>query len=109
MLGVHVRDLDCAFKLLHTQFLHEHPLETRSALINAELLYKLKQAGGTYKQLGVHHLPRLGGCATGANIKVIVRAFRDLFRYSARWKREQRQMQLPIRNRNDVERREKAV
>ncbi len=111
MLGVDVRDLDCAFKLLHTQFLHEHPLETRSAMINAELLYKLKEAGGTYKQIGVHHLPRLGGRATGANLKVITRAFRDLFRYSVRWKREQRQMKqsLLMRNRNDAERREKAV
>jgi len=109
MLGVHVRDLDCAFKLLHTQFLHEHPLETRSAMINAELMYKLKRAGCTYKQIGVHHLPRQGGRATGANIKVILRAFRDLFRYSSRWKREQRQINqmLLMRNRREGERREK--
>lgn len=110
-LGVHVRDLDCAFKLLHTQFLHEHPLETRSALINAELMYKLQQAGCTCTQIGVHHLPRQGGRATGANVKVIVRAFRDLFRYSSRWKREIRQMQqaLPPSNSSNTERREKTV
>ena len=110
-LGVHVRDLDCAFKLLHTQFLHEHPLETRSALINAELMYKLQQAGCTYTQIGVHHLPRQGGRATGANVKVIVRAFRDLFRYSSRWKHENRQMQqvLPQTNSSNTERREKTV
>lgn len=88
MLGVNVRDIDCAFKLMHTQFLHDYPLETQSALINAELLYKLTQSKCTYKQIGVHHLPRQGGQATGANIKVILRAFRDLFTYSSRWKRE---------------------
>jgi glycosyltransferase involved in cell wall biosynthesis len=88
MLGVNVRDIDCAFKLMHTQFLHDYPLETQSAMINAELLYKLAQSKRSYKQIGVHHLPRQGGQATGANIKVILRAFRDLFTYSSRWKQE---------------------
>lgn len=88
MLGVNVRDIDCAFKLMHTQFLHEYPLETQSAMINAELLYKLTRSKRSYTQIGVHHLPRQGGQATGANIKVILRAFRDLFLYASRWKRE---------------------
>ena len=110
MLGVYVRDLDCAFKLLHTQFLHEHPLETRSAMINAELMYKLKHAGCTYTQLGVHHLPRQGGKATGANLKVILRAFRDLFRYSLRWKREQQTMTVAMKKHHkNRERREEMV
>ena len=34
-LGVHVRDIDCAFKVLRTTFLRAHPLETRGAMINA--------------------------------------------------------------------------
>src|SRR5579859_12084 len=38
VLGVHVRDIDCAFKLLRTSILHKQPLETRGAMINAELL-----------------------------------------------------------------------
>ncbi|MFL5664960.1 MAG: glycosyltransferase [Ktedonobacteraceae bacterium] len=38
VLDVHVRDVDCAFKLLHTEFLRQYPLETRGAMINAELL-----------------------------------------------------------------------
>lgn len=88
VLGVHVRDLDCAFKLLHTDFLHQRPLETHGAMINAELLYTLTQAGGTYKELGVHHLPRQAGRATGAKLSVILRAFRELFAYSYKWQRE---------------------
>jgi glycosyltransferase involved in cell wall biosynthesis len=82
MLGVHVRDVDCAFKLLHTELLHKHPLETRGAMINAELLYTLTQAGGTYKELAVHHLPRQAGRATGAKLSVILRALRELFVYA---------------------------
>jgi putative flippase GtrA len=89
MLGVHVRDIDCAFKLLHTDFLHTHPLTTHGAMINAELLYKLKQTGCRYKELGVQHLPRRSGQATGANPAVIMRALRELFVYASRWRREQ--------------------
>jgi glycosyltransferase involved in cell wall biosynthesis len=89
VLGVHVRDVDCAFKLLHTDFFRQHPLETRGAMINAELLYKLKQNGYTYKELGVHHLPRRAGRATGAHPRVILRAFRELFIYARKWKREE--------------------
>jgi glycosyltransferase involved in cell wall biosynthesis len=88
VLGVSVRDIDCAFKLLHTKLLHESPLETRGAMINAELLYKLHQTHHFYKEIGVHHFPRRAGRATGANISVILRAFGELFSYAAKWKHE---------------------
>jgi glycosyltransferase involved in cell wall biosynthesis len=90
VLGVHVRDVDCAFKLLHTEFLHQHPLETRGAMINAELLYRLKCAGCSYKEVGVNLLPRLHGQATGARLSVILRAFRELFVSARKWHREER-------------------
>jgi glycosyltransferase involved in cell wall biosynthesis len=88
VLGVSVRDIDCAFKLLHTQWLHESPLETRGAMINAELLYKLNQTHHFYKEIGVHHFPRRAGRATGAKVSVILRAFGELFPYAAKWKHE---------------------
>ena len=91
-LGLHVRDVDCAFKLLHTSFLHEHPLETRGAMINAELLYRLKRAGCSYKEVGVIHLPRLHGQATGAKLSVILRAFRELFVCAYAWHREEKRL-----------------
>ena len=90
VLGVRVRDIDCAFKLLRTDFLHEHPLETRGAMINAELLYKLKRADYSCREVGVHHLPRRGGRATGANLRVIARAFRELFIFARKWRHEDR-------------------
>jgi glycosyltransferase involved in cell wall biosynthesis len=88
VLGVRVRDIDCAFKLLHTEFLHQHPLETRGAMINAELLYRLTRAGGSYREVGVHHLSRIGGRATGAKFSVILRALRELFLYVRKWQQE---------------------
>ncbi len=95
-LGVKVRDLDCAFKLFHTSFLHEHPLETRGAMINAELLYRLKQGSYTRREVGVPHLPRLKGKATGAHPRVIARALRDLFVCTRRWKRAEKGYIQPI-------------
>jgi putative flippase GtrA len=89
VLDVHVRDVDCAFKLLHTEFLHQHPLQTRGAMINAELLYRLTQAGCSYQEIGVQHLPRLHGRATGARLSVILRAFRELFVSAREWRREE--------------------
>ena len=89
-LHIHVRDIDCAFKLLRTSILHQHPLETRGAMINAELLYRLNRAGYTYREVGVQHLPRQGGRATGANLRVIMRAFRELFVSVRKWRREER-------------------
>ncbi len=93
VFAVYVRDIDCAFKLLRTDFLHEHPLETRGAMLNAELLYKLRRAHCTYKEIGVRHLPRRTGRATGAKFSVILRAFRELFTYAQKWQREEKQQE----------------
>ncbi len=86
-LGVRVRDLDCAYKLLCTDFLRRHPPRTASALVNAELLYMLTRTGATYREIGVTHLPRQSGRATGANLRVIARAVCDLFLCAYRWRR----------------------
>ncbi len=90
VFGVHVRDVDCAFKLYHTEFFRTHQLETRGAMINAEILYKFTRAGYAYTQVGVHHLPRRGGRATGAKLSVIARAFYELVAYAWKWRREER-------------------
>lgn len=90
VFGVYVRDVDCAFKLYPAQFFREHRLETRGAMINTEILYKFTRAGYTYTQVGVHHLPRRGGRATGAKPAVILRAFRELFVFAWKWHREEK-------------------
>lgn len=88
-LNIQVRDIDCAFKLWRTDFLHRYAPETRGAMINAELLYKLTRAGYTYREVGVRHLPRLAGQATGAHPRVIARALRELFFYARKWQHEE--------------------
>ena len=93
VVGVHIRDVDCAFKLYPSSFFREYKLETRGAMINTEILYKFIRAGNTYTQVGVRHLPRHGGRATGAKLSVIMRAFRELFVYAFKWHREENQLE----------------
>jgi len=89
VFGMSVRDIDCAFKLYPGKFLRELRLETHGAMINTEILSKFKHAGLTYTQLGVRHLPRQGGQATGAKPAVILRALRELFFAARKWYREE--------------------
>ncbi len=93
VFGIHVHDIDCAFKLYPTSFFREYKLETRGAMINTEILYKFTRAGNTYTQVGVRHLPRRGGRATGAKPSVILRAFRELFVYAIKWHREEKHLE----------------
>ncbi len=92
VFGVYVRDVDCAFKMYPTAFFRMCPLETRGAMINTEILYKFGRAGYTYTQVGVRHLPRRGGRATGAKPAVILRAFLELFTYAWKWHREEKKL-----------------
>ncbi len=80
MLGVRVRDLNCAFKLIPKKVLQAIVLESPGALINAELYGRAVRKGFGIKEVGVHHYPRAAGVQTGAHLRVIIRAFYDLFR-----------------------------
>lgn len=89
IFGVSVRDVDCAFKLYRSEFFRRYRLETRSAMINAEVLYKLGRYGYTYTEVGVRHLPRQAGMATGAKPAVIVRALREMLVFARKWHTEE--------------------
>lgn len=78
VLGVRVRDLDCAFKLFRRETLDQLELTATGACINAEIMVQCVQAGKHYVETPVNHFPRLGGAATGSNLNVIARAFREL-------------------------------
>jgi glycosyltransferase involved in cell wall biosynthesis len=80
MLGVYVRDLNCAFKLIPKKVFETVRLESTGALINAELYGRAIRAGFGIREVGVHHYPRAAGVQTGAHLSVILRAFYDLFR-----------------------------
>lgn len=82
LFGLKVRDIDCGFKLFRKKVVEEIPkLESeRGAFISTEFLVKAKRANFSIVEVGVNHYPRLAGQATGANIKVVVKSFVDLFK-----------------------------
>jgi hypothetical protein len=47
-------------------------------MINAGILARATRRGYAITQIGVHHFPRTCGRPTGANPRVILRAFREL-------------------------------
>ena len=80
MFGMKIRDIDCAFKLYKRQIFDNIRLSSTGALIDAEILARAVRKGYSITQKGVHHYPRTAGVQTGASPRVIVRAFRELFR-----------------------------
>jgi glycosyltransferase involved in cell wall biosynthesis len=80
LFGMKIRDIDCAFKLYKTKIFDNIELSSSGALIDAEILARAVRKGYTVTQKGVHHYPRTAGAQTGANLKVILRAFKELFK-----------------------------
>ena len=77
LFGVHLRDIDCAFKLFRGDLLRGLPLSAPGALINTEIQAKARRQGARLQQVGVHHYPRIAGEATGGSPRVIFRAMRE--------------------------------
>jgi glycosyltransferase involved in cell wall biosynthesis len=90
LFGYTVRDVDCAFKLFRREIINElaPQIASRGATFSIEWLVRAKRAGYRFAELPVTHRPRVAGSQTGANINVIVRAFRELVRFRLQLWRE---------------------
>jgi glycosyltransferase involved in cell wall biosynthesis len=81
-----VRDIDCAFKIFRHDKLQEALPESEGAMINTEMLVKFKRRNIAWIEVPVTHYPRIGGQATGANLAVIVKAFKELMKLHGKLK-----------------------
>lgn len=92
VFGYTVRDVDCAFKLLRRDIVEELAphIRSRGATFSIEWLVRAKRAGYRFVELPVSHRPRVAGSQTGANLHVIVRAFRELIQVRLQLWREGR-------------------
>ena len=79
LFGLKIRDIDCAFKLYKREIFDNIKLSSTGALIDTEVLARASRKGYKITQKGVHHYPRSAGMQTGANFRVILRAFKELF------------------------------
>jgi glycosyltransferase involved in cell wall biosynthesis len=90
LFRIGLRDIDCAFKIYPRSFIERIEMKSKGALIDTEMLAKARNLGYSIAQLGVHHYPRTAGQQTGANLKVIARAFKELFKLYRQIKAEGR-------------------
>jgi glycosyltransferase involved in cell wall biosynthesis len=88
LFGMKIRDIDCAFKLYKREIFDNIDLVSAGALIDAEILARAVRSGYTVAQTGVHHYPRTAGEQTGADIGVIFRAFKELFKLYGKIRKE---------------------
>lgn len=84
LLGIRIRDMDCAFKLFRASAVKSLQLHSRGNMISAEILTLASRNGCKIYQLPVRHLPRTSGKAKGVNGGVVVRAFRELAEFCFR-------------------------
>jgi glycosyltransferase involved in cell wall biosynthesis len=80
LFGFRLRDVDCAFKIYPGRLFREIEIISDGAVVDAEILIKAKKLGYRIGQVGVTHFPRQAGKQTGANLTVVARAFRELFK-----------------------------
>ncbi len=78
LFGYLARDIDCGFKVFRRSILEHVHLTSNGAMVDTELLAGAKARGYRIAEVAVSHFPRREGRATGANPRVILRAFRDL-------------------------------
>ena len=79
-LGLGVRDVDCAFKLVRRDLFDAFELTSAGAAISAELLARSRRAGARICERDVRHLPRNAGRQSGLRPRVVVRASAELLR-----------------------------
>ena len=90
LYGLRVRDADCALKVMRTAFLRSIDIESRSALMNAELYIKAQRGGWRVAQVPVPHHPRQLGVRSGARPRAIARAIKELVLFRIRLARGER-------------------
>jgi glycosyltransferase involved in cell wall biosynthesis len=84
LFGYLSRDVDCGFKLFHRRMLSKVCLFSDGAMIDTEFLASARARGLSKVEVPVTHLPRPNGISTGANPRVILKAFADLIQFRMR-------------------------
>ena len=87
MLGLKVRDVNCAFKLFRRSFFDRVRLSSDGFLIDAELYARAQKAGLTWTQVGVRHRPREMGSTT-VKVSTILETLRELRALKSRVSRD---------------------
>ena len=88
LFGLHLRDIDCAFKIYRADLLKTIELTSPGALINTEMLAYARRRGAKIAQVGVNHYPRYAGESSGGSPRVVFRAMGETIKLWLRLRRD---------------------
>ena len=78
--GLHLRDVDCDFRLMRRAIFDRVHLESSSGVICVEMMKKIQDAGFVIAEAPVHHFHRVYGRSQFFNFGRIFRVGRDLLK-----------------------------
>jgi glycosyltransferase involved in cell wall biosynthesis len=84
--GLHLRDVDCDFRLFRRHVLESFPLESSSGCITVEMMTRVEQGGFRVCEVPVHHYHRAYGQSQFFNFRRVARTLWELARLWLRLK-----------------------
>ncbi len=75
-----IYDVDCDFRLIRNSFMKGIRLELNSGAVCVELIKKLKNNGTRFREVSIHHYPRLHGQSQFFKLKPIAQTGLDLLK-----------------------------
>ena len=76
--GLHLRDVDCDFRLFRRHVLESFPLESNSGSITVEMMTRVEQGGFRVVEAPVHHYFRVAGQSQFFNFPRVARTLVEL-------------------------------
>jgi glycosyltransferase involved in cell wall biosynthesis len=76
--GLHLRDVDCDFRLFRRHVLESFPLESNSGCITVEMMTRIEQGGFRVCEVPVHHYHRAYGQSQFFNFPRVARTLIEL-------------------------------
>jgi glycosyltransferase involved in cell wall biosynthesis len=76
--GLHLRDVDCDFRLFRRHVLESFPLHSNSGCITVEMMTRVEQGGFTVVEVPVHHYFRAYGRSQFFNFGRVARTLQEL-------------------------------
>lgn len=80
LFGLHVRDVDCDFRLMRRRIFDVVQLEKSSGVICLEMMKKFKDAGFRVAEVPVHHYHRMHGQSQFFNMPRVARTLLDVMK-----------------------------
>lgn len=89
LYSIPISDVDCDFRLIRRSFFDSITILSSSAVVCLELILKLHIRGARFKEIGVHHYPRIHGYSQVFTAPNILKTFFDLIHFYFQFKKQE--------------------